>query len=895
MLLADKSFETHHKGIASTSQFSIQTSSKMFHILSNSLYSDKVMAVIRELSTNALDAHISAGNKNPFKVTLPTSANPIFMVRDYGTGLSKADMESLYTTYGASNKNNSNDFVGCLGLGSKSPFAYSKSFTTSSYFNGKKYTYVAAIGADGIPSLNLFSVSDTSEPNGLEIQFAVKQHDFQEFTDKAKRIFHYFRMKPILEGGIGTNLQDHRYSNTNIIISGDGWRVCRVNSDHSYYPNNYHKIDSGVIAIMGNIAYPAETAQIVGQEKEEMPDHIQKWNRAFQKADIDSWKSFVSEIINSGLYLELDFGIGELEIDASRENLQYTKDVIKTLRKKTQEIYMEMKEEFSKKIKSAKTKVEAITSYYTMNELAGGWGVGATWADSKGKNHPINSGNDLEYKIPAGKSLYVFNYKTAGFRSRRLVALTDKIHHDTLTGKGTYYWNNSKKIGKISFFVCDIKGEETAKKIVTKYCNQNDCFAYMLLDTKDYSKSQEGFDQLIEDVGPENLLKVSDYKHLTQSSGPRKSYTRNSNGSVSDQDVFFIHGYDKDSKQITNPYNDATSLRILSEEQLEDFLEQDEIVYVPMLRYKTEPESGYPQINDIAITLRDETLKSIVKDLVGDSKIYAIKTAFVKKLEKDGYNLINFNDFLKRQFKIVANKHFKNLSSINKLIESCKIDFTKEETSNRNGYRYYNYGTTDKQFMFHMLNIFGLDYDKFISNKTLVDCLNKTMLTEFFANTVHISTFNITKFNQTEYLSHISKLMKEVGIENIDGKEIRNANLAYNTLTHMITNRLYTGINSDKAESFLKIIRGTSTEDFKKWKIPEIREKIKTEVDKNPMLKYIMGTHQVSGNLTDLKPSQNPILEDRNSYYGKLGKDWVEQMSQESIDLFKIQLSSLIK
>jgi hypothetical protein len=894
MLLADKTFETHHKGISSTNQFSIQTSSKMFHILSNSLYSDKVMAVIRELSTNALDAHISAGNKNPFKVTLPTSANPIFMVRDYGTGLSQADMESLYTTYGASNKNNSNDFVGCLGLGSKSPFAYSKSFTTASYFNGKKYTYVAAIGADGIPSLSLFGVSDTSESNGLEIQFAVKQQDFQEFTDKAKRIFHYFRMKPILEGGIGSNLQDHKYSNTNIIISGDGWRVCRLNSDNSYYPNNYYKVDSGVIAVMGNIAYPAETAQIVGQAKEEMPDHIQKWNRAFQKADIDSWKNFVSEIINSGLYLELDFGIGELEIDASRENLQYTKDVIKTLRKKTQEIYIEMKEEFSKKIQTSKTKVEAITSYYTMNELAGGWGVGASWTDPKGKDHPINSGNDLEYKISAGKSLYVFNYKTAGYRSRRMVALTDKIHHETLTGKGSYYWNNQKKKGTMSFFVCDVKGEETAKKIVTKYCNTNDCFAYLLVDTKDHTKSGEGFDQLIEDVGAENLLKVSDYKHLTQHTGPRKTSTKNSKGSVSDQDVFFIHGYDKDSKQITNPYNDATCLRILSEEQLEDFLEQDEIVYVPMLRYKTEDESGYPQINDIAITLRDETLKSIVKDLLGDSKVYAIKTAFAKKLEKDGYNLVNFNDFLKRQLKVVAQKHFKNLASINKLVEYCKKDYATEEKTS-GGYRYYQNGTTDKQFMFHILNIFGLDYDQFIKNKTLVDCLNKTMLTEFFANTVHMSPFNISKFNQTEYLFHISKLMKEIGIEDVDSKEIRNANLAYNTLTRMITNCLYTGNNSNKAEGYLNTIRGTSTEDLKRWKISEIREKIKTEVDKNPMLKLIMGNHQVAGNLTELKPDQNPILGDRHSYYGKSGKDWIEQMSQESINLLKIQLSSLIK
>ena len=890
MKLADRTIETHNRGVVSESQFTISQNAKMFKILSDSLYSDKVMAAIRELSTNAYDSHISAGNKNPFKVTLPTASNPTFMVRDYGTGLSQEDMEDLYTTYGASNKNDSNDFVGCLGLGSKSPFAYTKSFTTASYYNGKKYTYIAAIDESGVPTLNLFNTSNTSEPNGLEISFAVKQHDFQEFTDKAKRIFHYFRMKPILEGGIGNNLQDHKYSNTNIIISGEGWRVCRLNNDNTYFPSNYHRIDSGIVAIMGNIAYPVQTAQIVGQEKDEMPDHIQKWNRAFQKADIDSWKSFVSEIINSGLYLELDFNIGQLEMDVSREGLQYTKDVIKTLRKKTQEIYMEMKEEFSKKIQAAKNKVEAITSYYTMNELAGGWGVGATWTDPKGKDHSINSGNDLEYKIPAGKSLYVFNYKTAGYRSRRQVALTDRIHHETLTGKGSYYWNNQKKKGNMTFFICDVKGEETAKKIITRYCNANDCFAYLLIDTKDHTKSGEGFDQLVEDVGAENLLKVSDYKHLTQSSGPRKSYSRNSNGSVSDQDVFFIHGYNEDSKQITNPYNDATCLRILSEKELEDFLEQDEIVYVPMLRYKTEDQSGYPQINDIAITLRDQTLKSIVKDLLGDSKIYAIKTAFLKKLEKDGYNLVNFNDFLKRQLKVVAHKHFKNLSSINKFVEYCKKDFNEEE---KKGYRYYNYGTTDKQFMFHILNIFGLDYDKFINNKTLVDCLNKTILTEFFANTVHITTFNISRFNQTEYLSHISKLMKEAGIENIDGKDIRNANLAYNTLTRMISHNLYNG-QVAKIESYLKIIRGTSTQDIKTWKIFEIREKIKGEVDKNPMLKYIMGTHQVVGDLRDLKSNQNPIIEDR-SYYGNQGKDWIEQMSQENIDLFKIQLSSLIK
>ena len=135
--------------------------------------------------------------------------------------------------------------------------------------------------------------------------------------------------------------------------------------------------------------------------------------------------------------------------------------------------------------------------------------------------------------------------------------------------------------------------------------------------------------------------------------------------------------------------------------------------------------------------------------------------------------------------------------------------------------------------------------------------------------------------------------MKEAGIEDVDGKEIRNANLAYNTLTRMISQNLYCG-QADDTESYLKIIRGTSAQDIKTWKVSEIREKIKTEVDKNPMLKVIMGNHQVSGNLVDLKSNQNPIIEDR-SYYGKQSRDWVEQMSQENIDLFRIQLSSLIK
>ena len=48
MLLADKTVVNHNRGIQNANQFTIQQSAKMFNILSNSLYSDKVMAVIRD-------------------------------------------------------------------------------------------------------------------------------------------------------------------------------------------------------------------------------------------------------------------------------------------------------------------------------------------------------------------------------------------------------------------------------------------------------------------------------------------------------------------------------------------------------------------------------------------------------------------------------------------------------------------------------------------------------------------------------------------------------------------------------------------------------------------------------------------------------------------------------
>ena len=71
-----------------------------FRVMSDSIYSDKPMAVLRELGCNALDAHVAAGTDDkPFDVHLPNSFEPFFSIRDYGTGMSDADIKGIYTTY----------------------------------------------------------------------------------------------------------------------------------------------------------------------------------------------------------------------------------------------------------------------------------------------------------------------------------------------------------------------------------------------------------------------------------------------------------------------------------------------------------------------------------------------------------------------------------------------------------------------------------------------------------------------------------------------------------------------------------------------------------------------------------------------------------------------------
>lgn len=162
-------------------EFDIKASPIAFDILSSKLYSDNILAIVRELLTNAYDSQVKNGNPDtPIYVKLPNYTEREFIIRDYGTGLSKKDILNIYTTFFNSTKSNSNDFTGCFGLGSKTPFSYTTSFSIISYFNKKAYYYVA-VKKDGYPSIYILKEEDTTEPNGLKIIIPVND-DYAKFN-----------------------------------------------------------------------------------------------------------------------------------------------------------------------------------------------------------------------------------------------------------------------------------------------------------------------------------------------------------------------------------------------------------------------------------------------------------------------------------------------------------------------------------------------------------------------------------------------------------------------------------------------------------------------------------------------------------------------------------------
>lgn len=352
MIVQGKTNTIERGGDVVESHFKIKATGKAFKILSDGLYSDKPLAIVRELSCNAYDAHVAAGKKDvPFTVHLPNHMEPFFSVKDEGVGLSREQVEQIFTTYFESTKSDSNDYIGALGLGSKSPFSYVDSFTVISRHNGMKYSFNAFLNEDEIPSIALLFEEETTEGNGVEITMPVRANDHHTFIEKATNILQWFDPLPKITGYPAEMFQS-RLTKRDIILEGTNWKLQRTGYYDSY--------TRPFLAVQGRIAYPISQSAI--------EDHLTKPQR----------------IVVRGAFV-VDFNIGDLEVAASREHLSYKPSTIENIKKALDRIIAELPGKYQSSIDECKTlwdakiRISELRENRLVSELLDAGGLSFTW------------------------------------------------------------------------------------------------------------------------------------------------------------------------------------------------------------------------------------------------------------------------------------------------------------------------------------------------------------------------------------------------------------------------------------------------------------------------------------------------------------------------------------
>ena len=288
--------------------------SHIMGILRSQIYSDKLLAVIREYSTNAMDANKEAGYDGPINVTIPNAFQPTLSFRDYGKGMSDEEVINTYIKYGNSTKRNSNDYTGCLGIGSKAGFAYGDTFTIISYQRMYITTWLARIDESKRGTISIVNqvVNKSNIKTGVEIQVPIRKADIDTCTAKAKGFFKYWKLQPT----INIDIEQPNY--------------LEQTEDYSILDRPYKYYEKAKV-LMGNIIYPIDTEQIPSS----------------------------AQLLLSSDTVIVNAPLGCLDIAANRETLEYSQRTIDGLTAIAHNVICDLSNNLTKSIKHCSTRIQA--------------------------------------------------------------------------------------------------------------------------------------------------------------------------------------------------------------------------------------------------------------------------------------------------------------------------------------------------------------------------------------------------------------------------------------------------------------------------------------------------------------------------------------------------------
>jgi len=302
-------------GFGEVKTMGMELTGKVFSMLMVGIYDRPIEAVLREYSVNAEDAQVEAGVSDPIEVHLPNRLEPYLEIKDKGIGMTKETVETVFCTVGRSTKEQSNAVTGCLGVGAKSGYALSDSFSVTTIKNGIKSVFILSKDTKNLPTYTqLGSSLPTDEHDGTAVRISVDNMNFYKFKEAAETVYRAFANKPVITGVDQINISS--YSKDLVLSSGYLSRDKRISCKNG-----------AVIAVQGNIAYPIRIDQLEDRELQEF------FTTGF------------------GTLLVLDFPIGSLDFKPSREELDYGETTVANLTSRAREFMVECKRHYSEAVK----------------------------------------------------------------------------------------------------------------------------------------------------------------------------------------------------------------------------------------------------------------------------------------------------------------------------------------------------------------------------------------------------------------------------------------------------------------------------------------------------------------------------------------------------------------
>lgn len=247
-------------------------------LLTSNLYSKPLESFFRETVANAYDSHVEAGT-NEYILILIQDTNQYktyrISIRDYGTGVSPERFDKIYKNIGSSTKRQSNDFIGMFGIGRFSCLSCADVAHITSYYNGKKYSYVMYKNSGGI-NIDQLSVTEGDFKNGLEVSIEKSIYNDNDLVKAIRGLCLFDRLHISYKG-----------NNSNISS-----KVADFNDRKITHFNTFSRcslIQGSNFFKVGNIIYDCD----------------------------DSWLNTYDSLI-------IDLPIGSVDITPNREALQFT-------------------------------------------------------------------------------------------------------------------------------------------------------------------------------------------------------------------------------------------------------------------------------------------------------------------------------------------------------------------------------------------------------------------------------------------------------------------------------------------------------------------------------------------------------------------------------------------